>query len=310
MQVQGDVLEAARRVGAAETVDPAALVAVAIVETRAVPLAFFDRRAEPLIRFEGHYFDRLLKKADRARARAAGLASPKAGGVRNPASQAGRWQLFDRAAAIDAEAAAGSVSWGLCQVMGSNWKSLGFESAAALAACARGSIGGQMTVGARFLAAGKLAARLAAGDFAGFARRYNGPAYAQNRYDTKIRTAYHQAVSMLSRGGGGSDPAPLAMGATGEAVRQLQAALARWGQQIAVDGVFGPATEAALAPFRRGGRGPLVERLQTALAAHGHAVALDGIFGARTEAALGAFQASQALPPTGACDAATLLALL
>ena len=198
MQVGRDVLEAARRVGAAEGTQPAALLAVAIVETRAVPLAHFDGRSEPLIRFEGHYYDRLLPKAERARARALGLASPKAGAVRNPASQPGRWRLFDRAAAIDPEAAAGAVSWGLCQVMGAHWKRLGFAGAVDLARTARASPDGQFLIGARFLGIGRLADRLAAGDFAGFARRYNGPAYAQNRYDAKIRAAYREALSMLA----------------------------------------------------------------------------------------------------------------
>ncbi|MEC5290154.1 N-acetylmuramidase domain-containing protein [Aurantimonas sp. C2-6-R+9] len=122
----------------------------------------------------------------RGRARAAGLADPRAGRVRNPASQAARWRLFDKAAAIDAAAAAQSVSWGLCQVMGAHWKRLGYRSAEALADIARASIDGQFEIAARFLKLGGLARRLAGGDTTGFARRYNGPGYRRNRYDEKI----------------------------------------------------------------------------------------------------------------------------
>ena len=53
-----------------------------------------DGRDEPLIRFEGHYFDKRLSDADRARARADGIASPVAGEVANPASQEARWRLL------------------------------------------------------------------------------------------------------------------------------------------------------------------------------------------------------------------------
>ena len=80
--------------------EPAALLAVAEVETGGVAFATVDGRQEPLIRFEGHYFDRRLSAEDRVVARAAGLASPQAGAIANPSSQAARWRMLERAAAM------------------------------------------------------------------------------------------------------------------------------------------------------------------------------------------------------------------
>ncbi|WP_206455144.1 N-acetylmuramidase domain-containing protein [Aurantimonas marina] len=268
MTVNGDVLAAARRVEAESDVDATVLVAVALVETRAVAFARVSDRREPLIRFEGHYFDRLLNPADRQRARVGGLADPRAGRIRNPAAQAARWRLFDRAAAIDHAAAVQSVSWGLCQVMGAHWQRLGYRSALALAEAARGSADGQFEIAARFLKLGGLARLLAGGDIAGFARRYNGPGYRRNRYDEKIGAAWLEAKELMSR--------------TRDLSREL----------------------------RRGERGEAVRRLQTALGGHGHRLTIDGIFGPATEAALQAFQRDRGLAANGVSDVATLLQLL
>lgn len=98
--------------------EPAALLAIAEVESAGQAFAIIEGRSEPLIRFEGHYFDRLLSETDRAVARAEGLSSPQAGAVANPATQAARWRLLARASEIDHKAAHESVSWGLGQVWG------------------------------------------------------------------------------------------------------------------------------------------------------------------------------------------------
>ena len=143
MAIDGRVLDAARDVGEREGVAPAALLAVALVETRGVPFVEVKGAKQPLIRFEGHYFDRLLPEALRSRAREAGLAHPRAGRIANPPGQGARWALYEAARAFDAEAAAASVSWGLCQVMGLHGPALGFGSAAELAEMARASIIGQ-----------------------------------------------------------------------------------------------------------------------------------------------------------------------
>lgn len=209
------VLAAARRMADETGVSARVLLAVAIVETAGVPHARFDDRREPLIRFEGHYFDRLLQPKARTVARAAGLSAAKAGGVPNPASQAARWRLLDRASAIDPAAAFASTSWGLGQVMGSHWKALGYRDPQALAAEVRGSVEGQFRVMAAFLRIGELHKRLERGDIAGFSRLYNGPAFAKNRYDQKIAKAYAEAGLWLT------SPAPESSPSDVEAIRSV-----------------------------------------------------------------------------------------
>lgn len=187
MTISENVLAAARCVEAETGVAASALLAIALVETNAVAFAVFGERREPLIRFEGHYFDRLLTPERQARARQLGLSHPKAGAVRNPSDQARRWDLVDRAANIDEEAAFAACSWGLGQVMGAHWKSLGFTGAAALAASARSSIEGQLRLVANFLRIGRLDRQLVARNFSRFSRSYNGPLYRKNGYDSTLR---------------------------------------------------------------------------------------------------------------------------
>lgn len=171
-------------------VEPAALLAVAEVESGGKAFATVDGRQEPLIRWEGHYFDRRLSGQKRAKARAEGLASPKAGGVPNPSSQAARWAMIERAAAIDEKAAYESVSWGVGQVMGAHWESLGFGSVQELVSLCRASVAGQVDLMARFVMKNGLAPALRSRDWPAFARGYNGSGYRKNAYDTKMARAY------------------------------------------------------------------------------------------------------------------------
>lgn len=249
-------------------VEPAALLAVAEVESGGKAFATVDGRPEPLIRFEGHYFDRRLSGEKRTVARAAGLSSPNAGGVANPSSQAARWALLRRAAAIDSKAAHESVSWGIGQVMGAHWDWLGYASVEAFVAEARASVEGQATQMMRFIEKAGLAGALRRRDWAAFARGYNGPAYARNAYDRKMAAAYAKYRD-AARAGGGASPL-LRRGARGDAVAELQRLLTAAGFAAAPDGIFGPATEAAVKRFQRA-RG----------------LAADGIVGRMTWGALG-----------------------
>ena len=172
--------------------EPEALLAIADVESGGKGFAIVGGRPEPLIRFEGHYFDRRLSAADRMRARADGLASPAAGAVANPGTQAGRWSLLARACAIDARAANESVSWGIGQVMGAHWAWLGYADVDALIAEARGGVAGQVRLMARYIDKAGLAAAIRRCDWEAFARGYNGPQFRRHGYHVKIAAAYHR----------------------------------------------------------------------------------------------------------------------
>jgi hypothetical protein len=256
-------------------IEAAALLAVAEIESGGSVFAVIDGRQEPLIRFEGHYFDRRLSGEAQARARAEGLASPDAGAVANPASQAARWELLERAAAIDHKAAYESVSWGLGQVMGSHWEWLGFADVDALVDEARSGAAGQAKLMARFIQKSGLKNALEKRDWEAFARGYNGPGFRRNAYDTKLAAAYRR-----HGGEGGTNEFPrepaaertilLGRGSAGEGVSDLQRNLSALGYPLAVDGIFGKDTEKAVRAFQRD-----------------HALDADGIVGPRTFAAIG-----------------------
>ncbi len=178
--------------------DPAALLAIAEVESGGAALYAVNGRREPAIRFEGHYFDRRLSGRIRDEARKQGLAAPEAGRVANPKLQPARWALLDRASRIDRRAALESTSWGLGQVMGAHWLWLGYRSVEALVAEARDSVAGQARLMLRFIDKAGLKPALQAHDWTGFARRYNGPDFARNRYDARMAAAWERWRARLA----------------------------------------------------------------------------------------------------------------
>lgn len=237
--------------------EPAALLAVAEVESGGQAFAIVAGRREPLIRFEGHYFDQRLDADRRALARSKGLASPVAGAIANPATQEARWRLLEAAAAIDAKAAYESVSWGLGQVMGAHWAWLGYASVEALVAEARASVAGQARLMALYIEKAGLAGALRKREWEAFARGYNGPAYKRHGYHTKIAAAYarysakHPAATAGQTDRNSASPAMLSRGSKGDAVAELQRDLTALGYPLAIDGAFGPATASAVMRFQK-----------------------------------------------------------
>ena len=262
-EVLNEVAAVARRLD----VEPAALAAVAHVESGMRTHAVIDGRPEPLIRFEGHYFDRRLSGLKQELARAAGLSSPEAGRIANPSSQASRWRMLARAEAIDRAAARESTSWGMGQVMGAHWAWLGYADVDALVKEARSGVGGQLRLMARYIGKAGLTPALRSRDWVAFARGYNGPGHRRNGYAGKLSRAYARYRRAGDAQAG--HPPVLRRGMKGDAVRSLQRALARNGETIRQDGIFGKETErAVLATQRR------------------HRLAEDGIVGPATRAVL------------------------
>lgn len=232
------IADAARRAD----LDPAALLAVVAVESGGRTSVLVNGRREPLIRFEGHYFDRALSDRDRLRARQMDLASPVAGKIANPRGQAARWAMLNRAIAIDRTAALQAVSWGVGQVMGAHWQSLGYTSVDALVETARSGLEGQLAIMTAFIRKNGLAGYLERQDWAGFARRYNGPAYRRNRYDTKLRAAHERFKGLAPPGRQRELPDP--------SVEELQQALTASGFPVAASGIMDEATRKAVRAFQ------------------------------------------------------------
>lgn len=264
-------VRAVGRIAARMRLAPEILLAVAEVESGGRVYAVIGGEKEPLIRFEGHYFDERLSGADRETARRLGLASPRAGAVKNPRTQLRRWkELYLRAAAIDPVAAFESTSWGLGQVMGAHWKALGFKNPTAMLALARSGAAGQIEIMARYIERFGLADELQRQDFRAFARGYNGRGGIKAGYHTKIAAAYKRLTGTRPTSAAAG---MLSMGAAGAKVRELQTLLRRAGQVLDVDGDFGPATKRAVAAFQAD-----------------NGLAVDGVAGPETMRALAAYR--------------------
>lgn len=237
---------AAEKLGKKHKVDPAALMAVVMVESGGTLFAKVDGEDTPLIRWEGHYFYRLLKGADRDLAVRKGLASKNAQAVKNPRSQQARWDnLLNPAIMIDQDAAIQSCSWGCGQVMGEHWKWLGYDSPINLVREAKNGMEGQMALMMRYIVKAGLLDELQRLDWSAFARGYNGPNYRKFKYDEQLAKQYAKFS------GSPSSTTMLRLGSQGKRVRELQALLVRAGYPMNVDGDFGPSTKAALERFQK-----------------------------------------------------------
>lgn len=231
-------------------VEPAVILAVAEVESAGVTSWNVRGESMPPIRFEGHYFYRLLKgnKSKLQAAVRAGLASPKAGAVKNPVSYEARYDLLARAKKIDPAAALASTSWGLGQVMGDHWKKLGYNSVQALVAEASTGVDGQIDLMIRYIVRFSLVDELQSLGFQSFADQYNGPASRKNRYSEKMKTAHLRYVKMLAKGiTDSAAPVEAAQDAT-----QIQKDLTKLGfYKGPINGKYGPLTRAAVRAFQK-----------------------------------------------------------
>jgi hypothetical protein len=172
-------------------IDPYVLRAVIEVETSG---SGFDSKGRPKALFERHFFYRhLLNSPEKLQiAVAAGLAYPKWGEKPYPKGSDGVYAEIMQAVEIDTEAALCSVSWGMGQVMGDNYRVAGCLTVFEMVEQAKQSEINQLRHMANFIKANGLVDELQRKDWAGFAKHYNGPAYIKNQYDVKLAAAYER----------------------------------------------------------------------------------------------------------------------
>ena len=176
-------------------IEPAALKAVIDVEAAGEG---FDKQGRPTILFEPHIFwDELGKihyytKRTELAKKHKGLLSQKwdkslyrIGGSSHDKLKIG--------ADLHWEAAHKSASWGLGQIMGFNAQKIGYATLKDFIDDMYESEAKQLKAMGMFLKANGLISKLQRHDWAGFARGYNGSAYAKNQYDTKLAAAYNLA---------------------------------------------------------------------------------------------------------------------
>jgi hypothetical protein len=116
------------------------------------------------------------------------LVNNTTGGYRGMSAEHYRLSL---ACDIDITSAYESCSWGLFQIMGYHWKTVGYNSPDDFIRAMRENEGNQLHAFCQFIKADrKLHTALQAQDWAAFARIYNGPNYKKNQYDKRLQTAY------------------------------------------------------------------------------------------------------------------------
>lgn len=104
---------------------------------------------------------------------------------------AGEYQRLAMAKPYGSEQAMESCSWGRFQIMGYHARALGYDSASAMAKAFEVSEAQHLFAFAAFVQLdAELLKALRGRKWSTFAKIYNGPAYADNLYDTKLARAY------------------------------------------------------------------------------------------------------------------------
>lgn len=176
---------------AAQRLDVAVACVCAVNEVESRGHGFLPD-GRPVILFERHVmYERLVKHghdADAIAQRNPAVVSKARGGYTGGAAE---YMRLAAASNIDAASAIESASWGLFQIMGYHWETLGYASAEAFATAMRESEAQQLDAFVRFIEADPaLHKALKSRKWAEFARIYNGPAYKENMYDLKLARAY------------------------------------------------------------------------------------------------------------------------
>ena len=161
----------------------------AVVQVESGPLGAFASDGRPVILFEPHIFSRLTQR--RFDATNPNVSYPSWDRTRYPRDQAGRWAQMAEAYALDREAALGSASYGLFQIMGFNHSRCGFPTASAFVAAYCQSQVAQLQAFEAFIRNAGLLDELQRLDWEGFARGYNGSGQVE-RYSRLMRDAYNR----------------------------------------------------------------------------------------------------------------------
>lgn len=176
-----DYAQAAKACGC----EVAAIRAVDEIESRG---SGFDTRGRPTILFERHWFRKLTgRKYDVSHPHLSCEYMPPR---QNPSYKRDQWQLMHAAMALNESAAAQSASWGRFQIMGFNWRLCGCSSIEQFVERMGESAAQHLLMFVAFVTRLGLNDALRRRDWAAFAKGYNGPDYAANRYDEKLAAAY------------------------------------------------------------------------------------------------------------------------
>ena len=177
---ESDYLNAAALLGA----DAATIKAVASVESDGG--GYLDDNRLKIL-FEGHWFSKFTEgKYDKSHP----SISHKEWTKTHYLGGAGEYNRLSQAEGLNKEAAWKSTSWGKFQIMGFNHQAAGYANVESFVNSMKESEGKQLQAFVKFLQSKKLDGYLKSKDWSSFAKGYNGPKYAENKYDIRLRQAY------------------------------------------------------------------------------------------------------------------------
>jgi len=169
----------------------AAVKAVCQVEA---PRGGFNPDDTPVTLFEGHKFYKYT--AGKFAVKAPDLCFPKWTRQFYGKDWKQEQDRLQRAIALDRDAALKSASWGKFQIMGFNHAMVGHDTIQKFVNAMYAGEREQLLAFVRFVKTAGLAPALRRQDWAGFAYGYNGPAYAENHYDSKLATAFNNFTEL------------------------------------------------------------------------------------------------------------------
>lgn len=239
----------------------------------------FNSLGIPEFLFEPHIFYRIIKNNSTKLKRAVsiGVAYPSwKGPGKYPKGVNARWHQFMLAHEIDSQAAIKSASWGLGQIMGSEFDEAGYDSPEEMLEAFSNSERNQLEGMCNLIKSRELDNDLRKfPDLKAcehFALKYNGKGFRRNNYHTKLQSAYRRWT------------------ARGEAKKPM----------LAEDGIL-----------RIGSYGPRVEALQKTLKDKGYKIIgrVDGKFGVNTRDTVNAWKADNGFELNGEMNSVDLLTL-
>lgn len=176
-----DIAAQASRIGC----EPAVIKSILEVEA---PRGGFEKDDQCVILFERHKFSqRTCGKYDKTHPL---ISSPVAGGYGSFASQHVKLKA---AVALDREAALKSASWGIPQILGSNYKACGCKSLQEFINKMHESEAAQLELMANFIMNNAvLHAAVRTKNWAKIAECYNGRLYRKHNYDGRLFDAYRK----------------------------------------------------------------------------------------------------------------------
>lgn len=218
-------------------IEPEVLMAFSQIES---PKGPYMPDGRPYILFEAHVFARNTNPAGKYNEQCPTLSSAKWN--KNLYGAGGSWQYdrLHRAMQLDQRAALMACSWGAYQLLGENYKKLGFDTVQDMVLYMVDSEANQFDCFIRYLKVFGVLPSIRAKDWDTAFYKYNGPGHAQHDYTGRFLRIYRDLVSHTLR-----------KGAIGIKVTTLQKLLVQQGADVIVDGVFGLSTETAVKTLQK-----------------------------------------------------------